>query len=430
VSHSRSRRPTPGPRRGRALAGALLAATVGAFALGLPADLATKLDAAEVPTPAAPVATPAAADALDPLQAALLAVQREVRPSAEPLPAGMTLPSFSEAVELLAEAQGPEGERSRELARLIVASGAFEVGTGGTVRWNDARVQAFTRLGGGSRDELVQAIRDDAAQSAEPDGKSDAPLGDRIAYRLLTQGCYLPHPRPTPSYDPETGIVRAMFRGVVTRGFDEVRRVGDPQNWARCNPSSFKESYAVDGENAAALLTGQPPRDETPPAPGSAWKAPFFEHFAVARPDGGTTSFRNLLCVDSQWISRGMPRRELRMDYGLVDSIDSQISVARGDGLELDCGYLEIREQGPRRTFLEGVKVLDFSPGAGADTDPERWAAFLLDEFWDFEVAKSLCHCAVDAARVPEPAPSPVALPASSADDLPPLCKRARAACS
>ncbi len=169
----------------------------------------------------------------------------------------------------------------------------------------------------------------------------------------------------------------------VDRPFAELAPLTDPQSWSFCNPLDFAASNVA---MPSACSTGNAAPLPSPPAPGSTWSGPLFEHFRVLSPptqacDPNQSRFRNIL-----EIAAVRTATSLRYDYGLCDSIDHRVNCTDGPGgITWDCGFTALQQDGAG-SVLKGVKYLRFADGLGVNAWVEAGMRAMIDDIRDHEV--------------------------------------------
>lgn len=199
-----------------------------------------------------------------------------------------------------------------------------------------------------------------AAQPMRAQGSSDRPFQTYL--RLLkTAGPALPcvHTEPDTDvdFDEKTGMIRGISRISVRRPFDECRRVFDPQHWDVLVPQYFVRACVAATTGGTVVVdptTHEAACDATPPTPGSAWKAVFFEHYRLRIASVfKLVEFKNLLDV------RSMPQpKSHRFEYKLRKVLYGEIATIRkvGSGLDCDDGYIQMNDRGNGWVDIEASK--------------------------------------------------------------------------
>jgi hypothetical protein len=94
--------------------------------------------------------------------------------------------------------------------------------------------------------------------------------------------CARTFPTTRTRFDVFSGRSDAALEQSVTRGFEEMRKVLDPQNWSSCGPKYWAASYASEAPgNGPIDWKAGLPRLPNPPRPGSAWAGTLFEHVRI-----------------------------------------------------------------------------------------------------------------------------------------------------
>lgn len=155
----------------------------------------------------------------------------------------------------------------------------------------------------------------------------------------------------TNKYDSQTNQNFTEMAYAVNRPLNELKKVIDPQNWARCS-NFWKESYLVD-ESGQPLLT--------PPFPGTSYEGVLFENVGINIKNFGLMRLKVLLNIKSHADLPASDDDVYRIEYSMNRSIDHTFLGRHGTGgTVIDEGAITISPLSDGRWKVVGYKISRF----------------------------------------------------------------------
>lgn len=201
--------------------------------------------------------------------------------------------------------------------------------------------------------------------------------------------CKRTFPKSEVNFDLFSSTTDAKLALTVERDLDSMRSVVDPQNWSTCGSTFWAASYLIDDLGTGPIdWKAYPAKLPSPPAPGTTWSSPFFEHVLI---DWGALAvqFRVALAIDS----KKNPLSH-QFDYTLKRSIMSGLGpIEQEGGIKIDSGEIRATAAtaaGP--TSLAATKTFKVG-GFGKqpiDFFANLWASIALEQMAD-ETYEAVC---------------------------------------
>lgn len=369
-----------------------------------------------VGTPPPVVGDPDMAPDASRIRAALLSVHwHAIDPHADEAPEPIRPIPETEAARIIAELQGPMAESRRRTAITVLAADDVE-------RHREAleilrapipeileTLKLFARIRV-LREQAVRTLLEKSGDAIAGCSQTGAITEIVVAPQQLEAGC-TQRPTGTSTVD----VTQATSRIEVTRPLADLARAMDPQSWDVCMPLYFEKTHVAKIVNGAPVLDANHDAEAAtnPPALGSTWQQPLFEHFEIDWRFGmplppAYSSFRNLLAIDSS--SSGTTNR---VTYCLAQSLWSSVPILPpfAGGIDVDDGHLAASPGAAGGALsLEVVKFIRFAGWPNVPIDYSKWfnqmSAAMLRTMGG-ELEKLVC-CTPPPAGAPEP---PVLIP-------------------